>query len=388
MSGSRDLRPVRFGIIGCGRMADGFVDALRHVDGARVAAVASRRYERAREFAHRHDVARCHETADELVRDPAVDIVYVATPNHRHLPDSLLCLNNAKPVLCEKPLGLDADEVRAIIDAARRNGVFCMEAMWMRFVPAIRRLTELVERGSIGEIRSIHADFSVDVPFDPSSRLFDRAMGGGALLDLGVYPLTLVDLLLGAPDHVVATSTLAPSDVDASSVAVLEYGGGCIAVISTALNAVGPNDAVIAGTAGTIRVHGPICAPIRFDLTRRTPTSGPCSPSTAPGATWTDTGARRLRGLATSSPAAARAARAARDAIGSLPGVGTRRHRTGMLGNGYAHEVLEVARCLQEGRTESPHMSLDHSLRVASTLDAIRASAQQTERQGSPLERR
>ena len=354
--------PIGWGIIGCGVVADGFASDLRSLPEARLVAVTSRSEERAQRFADRHGALRCHARAEDLVSDPDVDVVYVATPNHRHLPDSLLCLSNGKPVLCEKPFAMNAAEVREIVDEARARGLFCMEAMWMRFIPAVREAVDLIRRGTIGEIRTVHADFSVNVAFDPTSRLFDPSMGGGALLDLGVYAVSLADLLLGPPVHVAATSAMAPTGVDLSTAALLRDAQGRTALLSVALGSVGPNEALIAGDGGTIRLHGPICAPPAFEVSRRPATTAP-APDDPP--------TERVRRLVRASPALTRAARATR----SLAARNTRRHRVKKHGHGFAHEALEVMRCLREGEPESPIMRLDDSVRIAGTVDAIRTAA-------------
>jgi predicted dehydrogenase len=354
--------PIGWGIIGCGAIADGFASDLRLLPEARLVAVASRREERAQHFAARHGALRCHARVEDLVNDPAVDVVYIATPNHRHLPDSLLCLSNGKPVLCEKPFAMNAAEVRSIADEARARSLFCMEAMWMRFIPTVREAVDLIRRGTIGEIRTVHADFSLNVAFDPTSRLFDPLMGGGALLDLGVYTVSLADLLLGPPVHVEATSALAPTGVDVSTAALLGHANGQAALISVSLGSVGPNEAVIAGDAGTIRLHGPICVPPAFDVTERRATAA-LRPGGLP--------IGRIHRFVRASPALTRAARATR----SLAARDTRRHKAEMLGKGFAHEALEVMRCLREGLLESPLMTLDESVRVAGTVDAIRTAA-------------
>lgn len=341
-------RPVRWGIIGAGGVAHGFGTALRSMPDARIVAVASRRPESAHAFASTFGPMQVHLDASELVRDPLVDVVYVATPNHRHVHDTLLCLRHGKPVLCEKPFTLDAEQARAVVAEARHLGVFCMEAMWMRFVPAIRRAAELVEAGAIGEVRTLHADFSVRAPFDPHDRLFDPAMGGGALLDLGVYPLSLADLLLGPATLVSARAVMGATGVDEHLGVVTVHGDGRLATSTASLRATGPNQAVVAGTAGTLRIRGPICRPTRLDL----------STSAESGSPATDSGRRRHVSVLDRAVRRVRAR--------------TRHLRVPLDGNGYEGEAAEVMRCLRDGLTESPSMPLDTSMRLMELVDDVR----------------
>ena len=199
MQRASEGRPIRWGILGTGRVAGRFAQALRELDDARLLAAGSRRLATAEAFARHHGVERAYGSYAQLAADPDLDIVYVASPHALHREHSLLCLEAGRAVLCEKPFALNATEAREVIASARSRGLFCMEAMWTRFLPAMRRLTELVDAGAIGELRMVTAQLGFPSEPDPSSRLFDPALGGGALLDLGVYPLALASQLLGRP---------------------------------------------------------------------------------------------------------------------------------------------------------------------------------------------
>ena len=335
-------RPIRWGVIGAGGVAHGFATGLGSLPDARIVAVTSRRPSSARAFAARFGPMQVHHGVDELVRDPLVDVVYVATPNHRHVHDTLSSLRHDKAVLCEKPFTLDAEQTHAVVDEARRRGVFCMEAMWMRFTPAIGRAAQLIASGAIGEVRTLHADFSVRAPLDPASRLFDPAMGGGALLDLGVYPLSLADMLLGPATVAGARVVMGPTRVDEHVAVVTTHGDDRFAVSTASLRAVGHNDAVVGGTGGSLRICGPICRPTRLVWST-------CPDEPVTRADDHPTPGRRGRRHA----ALVRRIRAR-----------ARVERVPLRGNGYEGEALEVMRCLRAGLAESPGMPLDATLRT------------------------
>lgn len=359
--GDVNVRPLRWGIIGSGRVADGFATDLRRLDGCELVAVASRRRRTAADFADRHGAPRVHDTYDSLATDPDIDVVYVATPNHRHADDALSCLHHGKAVLCEKPFTTSADDARRVVETARANGLFCMEAMWMRFVPAVRRAADLVAAGRIGEPTQLHADFSSPSPVEPRSRLFDPAQGGGALLDLGVYPLSLAQLLLGEPAEVEARLHVGPTGVDEHATVMLGYASGATAVLTSSLRSRGPNAAWITGTEGTIELPGPICAPTRL---RFVPT-----PTAADGSSG-----GRLRRVVDDHPALSFAARAARRAARAVAGV-TASERLPVDGHGYGYEALEAAQCMRDGRLESALMPLDDSVRTVELVERIRRDA-------------
>lgn len=335
-------RPVRWGLVGAGAMAHGFAADLQRLPDARIQAVAARRRTTAEALARRVGAAHVHDSVEALVGDPLVDVVYIASPNHLHARHALLALAHDTPVLCEKPFALDGDQADAVATTARRRGVFCMEAMWMRFVPVVRRAAELVRDGALGEIRTLHGDFSVAAGAERTGRLFDPLMGGGALLDLGVYPLSLADLLLGPAEQVTAHHVLGPTGVDEHVAVTTTHAGGVLATSTASIRAVGPNRAVVAGSTGTMIVHGPICRPRRLTVS----THGAASSRAR----------RLLRAVAPTERTVASAGRL---------------HR----GNGYDGEAIEVIHCLRAGLTESPSMPLAASLRVMGVIDEARARA-------------
>jgi predicted dehydrogenase len=255
---------LRWGIVAPGGIAADFVHALHTHTDQRVVAVASRSAERAAEFAHRHGVARSHGGYGHLYADPDVQVVYVAAPHSEHLQLALEAIAAGKHVLVEKPIGLSADEARAIRDAARSAGVFAMEAMWTRFLPQTDVMVQLRDDGALGDVRLVMADLGFAA--QPGGRLFDPRLGGGALLDLGVYPVWLSHLWLGAPASVTALGTLTETGVDEQSAIVLEYATGAQALLSTSLRAFSPGRAAVSGSLGNLDVDPAFVAPGGFEV--------------------------------------------------------------------------------------------------------------------------
>ena len=319
---------LRWGVIGTGGIAARFTEDL---DGA-VVAVGSRTAESAERFGRQFGVERRHPGYQELVDDPRVEAVYVATPHPGHRPAALLAIAAGKPVLVEKPFMMDAAEAREVAGAARAAGVFCMEAMWSRFLPHLVRLRELLAGGAIGEVRTLIADHGQRFVPDRSHRLFAPELGGGALLDLGVYPVSFASMVLGPPSTLTAASTPAFTGVDAQTSAVLRYAGGAHAVLTCTLESRTATRASIAGTDGRIDIDPVWYAPARLTVSRF------------------DGGGESYDGVT---------------AAGEGPGKGLR------------FEAAEVARCVRDGRTQSPVMPLDESVQIMQTLDDIARAARE-----------
>ena len=318
-------KTIRWGILATGSIAEQFTHDLQLLPDAEVVAVGSRSEESARAFADRFGIPRAHGSWAELAADEQVDIVYVATPHHAHYEATRLCLEAGRAVLCEKPFTLNATESRELIALAAKQERFLMEAMWMRCNPAVLKAAELIADGVIGTVGNLSADFGLAGPFDdPTHRLRNPELGGGALLDLGVYPIALTHLLLGVPDSVQAWASLTPEGVDASTALLLGYGSGAVATLSCGIVAGTPVRAAISGTLGRIELPAPFFRPAELLLYR----GDDDEPETV-----------------------------------AAP----------YLGLGYAHEAQEAMRCLRAGLLESPLVPWSGTLEVMDTLDAVRA---------------
>jgi predicted dehydrogenase len=249
-----DGRPIRWGILGAGGIADTVSSDIDMTPGNVVTAVAARDSERAAHFAAKHGAARSYGDYESLVRDDEVDVVYVTTTHPHHRAQALMAIDAGKSVLIEKPVCLNAADTREVFAAALHADVFAMEAMWMRTNPLIRQAQQLVADGVIGDVRSVRSEFGAGLPFDPAHRLYDLANGGGALLDLGIYPATFAFLFLGRPDDVQTVGTLAPTGADETVAMQWLYNGHPGAQLWTSAAIAAPNGAAVLGTAGSIDV--------------------------------------------------------------------------------------------------------------------------------------
>ena len=317
---------LRWGVLAPGGIAADFTDALHAHSGQRVVAVGSRSAERAAAFAAAHGVERSYGTYEQLVADQDVDVVYIASPHPQHREHALLAIAAGKNVLIEKPLAVTAADGRAIAEAAAAAGVFAMEAMWTRYLPQTDIVRQLLDDGAFGEVRVVTADFGGSARFDPSSRLFDPALGGGALLDLGVYVVSWASFALGAPAGIVATGTLAPTGVDEQVAMILTSATGAQALLSTGLRASTPSLATISGSAGRVETGSPF---------------------------WAASGVRIF-------DAAGRETAHWVDPYG-------RPHRQGM-----SYEAAALARYVTDGLTDSPLHPLSEAVDTLATLDEAR----------------
>ncbi len=251
------IKTWNFGIIGPGKIANRFADAFQFVPGAKVYAIASRDKEKAAAFAAAHTIEKQYNSYEALVKDPAIDIIYIATPHPFHYEQSLLCLRNGKAVLCEKPLAINLKQVKEMVNASLKSKVFFMEGMWSRFFPIIHKTLELIHAGAIGEIKYLQADFGFSAPLNLDGRLYNISLGGGAQLDVGVYPLFLALLFLGKPDEIRSFSHLTSTGADATTGALFNYNSGAVAHILSSIVTDTPKDAFIMGTKGRLHIHSP-----------------------------------------------------------------------------------------------------------------------------------
>jgi predicted dehydrogenase len=256
---------LRWGIVGTGWIAQLFVADLQ-LTGHRVAAVGSRSQESADRFASRFEIPRAHPSYAALVEDPEVDVVYVATPHPRHHDDASLALRAGKHVLVEKPFTLNAREAQAVVDLAAAQGLVVLEAMWTRWLPHMVEVRRLIDDGTLGDVRSVLCDHTQLLPSDPEHRLNALELGGGALLDLGVYPISLASDILGTPEHIQAAATLKQTGADGETGMLLRYAGGRFASLYCASTTLGPNRAAIVGTEGRIEIDSVWYTPTSFEL--------------------------------------------------------------------------------------------------------------------------
>ncbi len=252
-----------WGILGTGWIAIQQTQDLV-ANGFSVVAVGSRTQEAATSFAGQFGIPNAHASYEALVADPAVDIIYVATPHPFHAEHALLALNAGKHVLMEKPFTMNAAEAKQVVDRATELGLVVLEAMWTRFLPHMVRIREIIAAGGIGTVRSIIADHNQDLPRDPLHRINNPDLGGGALLDLGIYPISFSFDILGAPSSIVAVATKTATGVDRETSLIFSYGEDAQALLQTTLDLNGPTRAVVVGSAGRIEIDEVWYNPTRF----------------------------------------------------------------------------------------------------------------------------
>lgn len=314
---------IRWGILAPGYIAHAFTEDLRTA-GLDVAAVGSRRLEAAQEFAAQYGIPQAYGSYEELVADPDVDIVYVASPHSHHRDHAILALEAGKHVLIEKAVTLDADEAVAIRDIAAGHGLLAMEAMWTRYLPHMVRIRELIAQGALGDVRTVFADHTQSLPTDPSHRLNDLALGGGALLDLGIYPVSFAVDILGPIAQARATGRLGETGADTEVAIALAHESGGISSLVTSSRAAGPNIAHIVGTDARIDIDTVWYAPTTFRLI-------------APDGTVRE------------------------------------EYTSEVAGRGMQYQALYAEQLLREGRTDSDLLPFGESVAIMGTLDDIRA---------------
>ena len=310
---------IRWGIISTGRIAHKFAQATKLLPDAELVAVGSRSQEAAEVFGKEFGVPRCHGSYEDLVADPEVDAVYVATPHPFHLPNTVLALEAGKHVLCEKPLTVNAGEAAEVIRVARTKGLFLMEAMWTRFLPVWVDLKARLDSGEFGEIAHLQANFGVPMPAD-EARIHEPGLAGGGLLDLGIYPISLASWFLGKPDKILSGATMTKTHVDERTTMLFSYAGGSFAMLSSAIDVWTTCEAEIVAEKAWIRVP-------RF---------------------W------EAQSYEIVTPDA-------RDVV------------TKPFENGFQFQISHSMNRLRRGQTESEVMSLDESLEIMKTMDSLRA---------------
>jgi predicted dehydrogenase len=314
---------IKWGILGLGKIAHTFVQDLVHVPGAQLQAVGSRSLEKAQAFAAMYGASAHYSSYQELAEDPDVDIIYIATPHALHYENTMMCLRHGKSVLCEKPMALNAQQAREMINLAQEKNLFLMQGVWTRFIPATQKVLDLLEQKQIGAISYVKADFGFRVSAPPESRLLDPQLGGGALLDIGIYPLYLSLLLLGEPIDLKAEAILDANGVDRYCSVLGSFKNNAKSVMESSFLSNTPTEAFIYGSKGFIHMKSKFhqCEEIVVHNYE------------------SDT-----------------------DTVYKLP----------ITGNGYSHEIEEIHRCLKSGKTESDLLPHSMSLSLIENLDRIR----------------
>lgn len=316
---------IRWGILACGRIARKFAADLQLVEGASLVAVASRDIARAREFAADYPAEHVFGSYEALVALPDVDIIYVASPHSHHHEHTLLCLNNGKAVFCEKAFAITSQQAKEMVELARSKNLFLMEALWTRFLPHYIKVKEMINAGMLGELKGVVANFGFLSTQTPDQRHFNPALGGGSLLDIGIYNVFLAQTILGRPDEIIASMTPASTGVDEQSAIIFKYQNGSMATLFSSFASNLETDADIFGTKGRIRLTNRFYEP------------------TASIQYYPDQVDSR-----TLIP------------IDKEPGWG------------YQHEIRHVVDCLNKGLKESPVWGLDETLALMETLDRVR----------------
>ena len=316
------MKTYNWGILGTGWIAKKMTDALPFVPNAKLYAVASRNKATADAYAKEHNIGKAYGSYEELVNDPAIDVVYVATPHNLHYENTILALEHGKNVLCEKPFAVNGREVRGMIAKAREKNLFLMEALWSRFLPNVIKAKEIIDSGQIGKVNLLAADFGLGLPFDPNHRLFNKQLIGGSLLDLGIYPLFLALYLLGKPKSMKAIAGMGITNVDYNCSFTLGYENDCMATMYSSCIAQTDVVATIYGEKGKIVFDKWWFTPVPIHLF---------------------------------------------DADGKEIPV-----KLDFIGNGYNYEAVEVVKCLENVKKQSDLMSWDDSLQLIDMLDAIR----------------
>jgi len=313
---------IQWGILGTGSIAHKFATGLSFLSDAELVAVGSRNIERADQFANRFDIPNRHPSYESLVSDPTIDIIYIATPHNLHQENTQLCLESGKAVICEKPFAINANQAKKMVESAQTEKLFLMEAMWTRYLPLMVELRATLDKNLIGEVRMLTADFGFRAEPNPESRLFDPKLGGGALLDVGIYTISLASMIFGSPTQVVSLAHLGETGVDEQAGIVLSYAQNELAILHTAIRTNTPQEAIIMGTQGRIRIHSPWWIPNTMTI--------------------------------------------------ELSGEPTKTIEIPYEGNGYHYEATEAMNCLRSNKLESDTIPLSETISIMQTLDQIR----------------
>lgn len=314
-------KPVRWGIIGLGKIAHKFAHDLLLVKNCKLQGVASRSESKAAIFAKEYKAESLYGSYKDLIADPEIDAVYIATPHSYHKQNTIDCMKAGKAVLCEKPMGIDQEEVQAMASFAKEHNVLLMEAMWSVFHPHFSYVKQKCDEGDFGSIKSLSADFGFLPEFDPNGRLYKKELGGGSLLDIGIYPIFIALYLLGEPKDISASATFYDSGADSSCTMKFDYGDGLVANLKSTLLEDTPTTCTIEFERATVIMHRRFHMPTSITITSR--------------------GIKEAKDFES-------------------------------IGYGYAHEIIHFNKLLREGLKESPVMPLSMSITLAETMDKVK----------------
>ena len=315
-------KTIHWGIIGLGNIAHKFATDLLTVEGAKLYAVASRNQEKADAFANRYKAPKAYDTYEALAKDPNIDAVYIATPHALHHENTILCLEHGIAVLCEKPFAMNADEVEKMIAKAKEKNVLLMEALWTYFLPHYQYVLKALKSETYGKVLKLEADFGFNRPFDDTSRLFNKALGGGSLLDIGIYPIFAALSTLGKPKSIESEATYFENGADSSCHMVFDYGNDVKAILKSTLIEDTATEAIFYCERGTIKINTMFHMPTTVTLIPKTGT-----------AETIDFNYKTI---------------------------------------GYNYEAIHFTKLLQEGKTESDVMTFEFSRQLIKTLDQVR----------------
>ncbi|HEX3008283.1 MAG TPA: Gfo/Idh/MocA family oxidoreductase [Bacteroidales bacterium] len=315
-------RTVKWGILGTGNIAHQFARGLKYSKNAELFAVGSRNNEKAKIFATTFAVPNAYGSYNDLVNDADVDVIYIATPHNLHFENTMMCLEHGKHVLCEKPFAVNTKEVQKMIDTAREKNLFLMEALWTRFLPHIEKAKELIASGAIGELKLIKADFGFQTPYNEQSRIFNKQLIGGSLLDVGIYTIFFSLFFAGKPKQIKAVAGMGPTGIDHNCSMSFLYESDLVSVLYSSVVAQTGATAEIHGTKGKILFNEKWFTPVSFVL------------------------------------------------VDDANKKHTYKFKT--KGNGYNYEADEATRCILAGKIESEKMSWGDSLTLIQCMDEIR----------------
>ncbi|AXT49375.1 gfo/Idh/MocA family oxidoreductase [Aquimarina sp. BL5] len=311
----------KWGIIGCGKIAHKFAEDLMTIPNAILYAVASRDLKKAKDFGKAYNTYSCYGSYKELVTNPEIDIIYIATPHVFHFENSLMCLTHKKAVLCEKPFAMNTKQVKEMITVAKNNDTFLMEALWTYFLPHYKYVLNIIQSNELGKVKNLKVDFGFASTYDTENRLFNKKLGGGSLLDVGIYPLFAALSILGYPEEIEANATFNEDEIDENCSMLLTYKNNTLASLYSSITEKTNTEAIIELENGTITINSRFHEPSSVTITR--------------------------------------------DGIQKL-------HEFTANTNGYSFEAIHVQEMLEQGNKESTIMTFDKSLQLIRLLDTVR----------------